>query len=93
MGWVESPTFFCAAIDTGRNIVNFYYTKCTKILPHPLEHHLLTDIQKQPASIAPTNTASEIEVYVDDCIVAANNIMNTNTTHLAQALLPPPTIT
>ena len=100
MGWAESPPFFCAATETGRDVINQLYTTYNNIPQHYLEHNLLTEMQgqQQPSNIS--NTATAIEVYVDDFISCTNNTTQAHLKHLARAMLhgihsvfPPPSVT
>ena len=74
MGWSESPPYFCSVTETGRDIIQTYYTKQPYIPPHPLEPHLETNILKAKIQQQPPNTTSIFEVYVDDLITATNNL-------------------
>ena len=100
MGWAESPPFFCAATETGRDIIEQLYTTMTALPKHNLEHHLLQEILSRPEQVQTREAASAIEVYVDDFIACTNNSEYNNITHLARAMLhgihslfPPPSVT
>jgi hypothetical protein len=42
MGWIKSPAFFCAATETGRDIIMQYTNTPISSLPeHKFEHHSL----------------------------------------------------
>ncbi len=68
MGWIESPAFFCAATETGRDVV-MQYTKTPfdMLPPHKFEHH--ADMCLSTATL-PGESDKPLrymtEVYVDD---------------------------
>jgi hypothetical protein len=41
MGWKESPPYFCAATETGRDLIQWLVDTNAKFPPHPFEHFLL----------------------------------------------------
>ena len=100
MGWAESPPYFCAATETGRDVIESYYTKNDAIPKHPLERYLITKLKSQQPRNNPANPHSSFEVYVDDYITLTNDTSNENITKMARAMLhgihsifPPPSIT
>ena len=99
MGWSESPPYFCAATETGRDVIQQFYTKHEVIPPHPLEKYLTTQILYKPERRQPTNQVTNFEVYVDDYITYTNNTSHKHITKIARAMLhgihsifPPPKI-
>ena len=70
MGWTESPPFFCAASETGRDIADQLLCQDPNLLPpHPLENLSLpheptsSEVQRFNA-----NFLCHLECYVDDYI-------------------------
>ena len=99
MGWTESPPFFCAATETGQDVIEQFYNQETNIPQHPLETHLTKEISTI-TSTPPPVTATAIEVYVDNFIAATNNGTQKHIEHLARSMLhrihcifPPPSVT
>jgi hypothetical protein len=69
MGWAESPPYFCAATETGRDIIQGLVADRVKLPPHCFEHYMHpTKSAKRSVSDSP---AHGIFVYVDDFIGAA----------------------
>ena len=70
MGWAESPGYFCAATETGRDVLQAVVDSNTHIPPHPLEHFIcpIVAAPRQPQG-APIWQLSA--VYVDDYIIGA----------------------
>ena len=100
MGWSESPPYFCAATETGRDVIQSYYEGSNQIPKHPLEQHLTTKLANQKQHQKPTCNYTAFEVYVDDYITITNNTDETHITRLARAMLhgihsifPPPSVT
>jgi hypothetical protein len=72
MGWTESPAYFCAATETGRDIIQWLIDSNADLPPHPMEHYLIPPEEDEPRS---QQSAAEPEhvnlsVYVDDYILA-----------------------
>jgi hypothetical protein len=86
MGWCESPPFFCAATETGRDIIQQLLQHLNHIPPHPMEHHMLHNVPFG-TQISPTKHTNIIEVYVDDFIAATNNLSQCHLTQLSRAVL------
>ena len=81
MGWCESPPFFCAASETGRDVIPSLLQ--TNLKKHPFENkmlpkHFSTDL---------TSCATLIEVYVDDYIGAIDNITREHILRISRAML------
>ena len=114
MGWTESPPYFCSATETARDIIEWLASAPTQLPKHPLEHHICdhnlgTSVGTAPGAINDGNngtsvgedhgTSDIIEVYVDDFIIATNNLQTIHLQQLARAALhgvhsifPPPHI-
>lgn len=41
MGWAESPPFFCAATQAGRDIIEYMIDEKFDLPPHPLESYIV----------------------------------------------------
>ena len=72
MGWTESPGYFCATTETGRDIMQALIDEGTLCPPHTM------DIFMEPSAPARRQTSPELPhkwqmsaVYVDDYILAA----------------------
>jgi hypothetical protein len=69
MGWAESPSYFCAATETGRDVIQGLVSTKIQLPPHCLEHYMHpAKSAKRSKSDSP---AHGIYVYVDDFIGAA----------------------
>lgn len=97
MGWRESPPFFCAAMETARDIIQKSMDEELHLQkPHPLEHYMLqgTPPPPTPGSIPSAkpdaitnNDINLMEVYVDDFIGGTNILDETHLTNLSRAIL------
>ena len=87
MGWCESPPFFCAATETGRDIINELYNKLDCIPPHPMEHWMMKTNLNNTAKKTTDKTTNIIEVYVDDFIGGTNQTDTQHLTQLSRAIL------
>jgi hypothetical protein len=68
MGWAESPPYFCAATQAGRDFAEHLIDYKFDIPPHPLEDYVLPD------KLTPSQREEIhrfVAVYVDDYILAA----------------------
>ena len=97
MGWTESPPYFCASTETARDAIEWLVNSPTPLPQHPLEQHICNKAPSSPTAIH--TMASIIEVYMDDFILATNNLTEDHLQHLARAVLhsihsifPPPLI-
>ena len=88
MGWTESPSYFCAATETARDIAEVY-AKADSLEPHYLEEYtkLEDDFQNLPSGALSDNLAHCFEIFVDDFIGAAIPKTKEDLTHLSRALL------
>ena len=100
MGWCESPPFFCAATETGRDVIESLLD--TTLPAHKFENKMLpinfNSLPRQCADLLSTTTL--IEVYVDDYIACIDNISRKHIQQVSRAMLhgihsifPPPTVT
>ena len=84
MGWTESPGYFCAATETGRDILQALIDAGTVIPPHVFDHFMTPNTparrQTSPDAARPWQMSA---VYVDDYILAA--VENRSGTALAHA--------
>jgi hypothetical protein len=99
MGWAQSPGYFCAATETGRDIIQGLVSEQTHLPPHCLEEYL------RPAKAAKRsrseNPVHGMYVYVDDYIAAAvENASGTllgriarSALHGIHSIFPPPAVT
>ena len=103
MGWTESPPYFSSATETTRDVIDWLRTSPTSLPQHPLEHHIcnhsLHNTNLGSSVGAQHGTTDKIEVYVDDFIIATNNLQHNHLQHLARSALhgvhsifPPPKI-
>ena len=97
MGWCESPPFFCAASETGRDVIAKLLK--TELPPHRLEERMLPkNFDTLPATAADlASLTTLIEVYVDDFIGCIDTIAKENILRVSRAMLhgihsifPPP---
>ena len=86
MGWAESPPFFCAATETGRDVIQKLFDMQIQLPPHPSEHKMFDESMDYCAPVH-DEEATFIEVYVDDFIGATNNLSRTNLQALSRAML------
>ena len=71
MGWTESPGYFCAATETGRDILQALVDSNIPIPPHPLEGYLKPACQARRQTSRATDPWQMSAVFVDDYILAA----------------------
>ena len=91
MGWAESPSFFCTATETGRDVIERLFNSNMDNLPsHPSEH-LMLDTSAPPAPQVHNDIKRKllqfIEVYVDDFIAGTNNLEVEHLRQLSRAIL------
>jgi hypothetical protein len=106
MGWTDSPSYFCAASKTGRDVAESLVNEPEGSLEaHPLEH-MMTSTETFPeppereGDISDEQWARLMEVYVDDFIQAAQTTDPDRLLHMSRAILhgihsvfPPPAVT
>jgi hypothetical protein len=92
MGWIESPPYFCAASETGRDIAETYVELPLGTLPpHKFLRHTqsATEYQDLPTSATPEEERFRylLEVYVDDYIGLATATSRQQLDHVANAVM------
>jgi len=92
MGWIESPPYFCAASETGRDVAEWYTETPVGCLPtHKFIRHtqLAPSYQSLPARPQAQHTPFRylIEVYMDDYIGLATATSRTQLDHVAGAIM------
>ena len=97
MGWCESPPFFCAATETGRDVIESLIS--TNLPAHKFERKMLPqNFESLPQQCNDLlSTATLIEVYVDDYIACIDNLSKDHIRTVSRAMLhgihtifPPP---
>jgi hypothetical protein len=68
MGWAESPAYFCAATETGRDHIQGLNESHTQLRPHKFEQYVRPHKATKPSKSG--NPAHGVYVYVDDYILA-----------------------
>jgi hypothetical protein len=69
MGWAESPAYFCAGTETGRDLINLLLRERIDLPEHPLERFMApTD---SPKTLLPDQEYTLVGVYVDDFLSSA----------------------
>jgi hypothetical protein len=72
MGWTESPGYFCAATETGRDILQALIDGGTALPPHVMEQFMAPEVPARRQSSPDTQRKWQMSaVYVDDYILAA----------------------
>jgi hypothetical protein len=92
MGWIESPPYFCAASETGRDVAEQYIEMPIGTVP---DHKFLPETQASEAyNSLPEATPSPhdafrylIEVYVDDYIGLATAASRRQLDHVANSVM------
>ena len=65
MGWAKSPAYFCAATETGRDLIDLLLREGIDLPEHPLEEFMKPkDIPKTAPPGSGKRTS--VGVYVDD---------------------------
>jgi hypothetical protein len=103
MGWRESPPYFCAATETGRDLADWMIESEFNLPRHPLEKYMMP--LERPSSAGQASSALlkpwRVLVYVDDYIVAVLSHKGIRfiqqvvraTLFGIHAIFPPPNIT
>jgi hypothetical protein len=69
MGWAESPAYFCAATETGRDIIELLLREEIDMPEHPLEQFMVR--ADAPKTAPPGDEPhTSIGVHVDDYVLA-----------------------
>lgn len=102
MGWTESPPYFCVATETARDIIQKLISSNTveNLDQHPLEEKMYSNSPDPPTTAQqPTDPVNLVEVYMDDFILATNELTLEHLKHLSRATLhgvhsifPPPAV-
>jgi hypothetical protein len=92
MGWIESPPYFCAASETGRDVAAQYVETPIGSLPDHkfLPHTQVADSHKAlPQASPPTQDVFRylIEVYVDDYIGLVTATAHAQLDHVANSVM------
>jgi hypothetical protein len=99
MGWAESPAYFCAATETGRDIIDLLLKEEVELPEHPFEDFMIPDdLPRTAPPEAPDQTS--VGVYVDDYIlgvVESNDRslirrVSRATLHAIHSIFPPPEV-
>lgn len=92
MGWIESPPYFCAASETGRDVAEWYAEMPVGTLPpHKFLHHTQTAAPYK--DLPPTQPAHSggfrylIEVYMDDYIGLVTATSRDQLDHVAGSVM------
>jgi hypothetical protein len=100
MGWAESPAYFWAATETGRDIIQGLVDGGVALPPHCLEDYMCPEKSAKRAHADSPNRVG-LYVYVDDYIAAAvENAAGTllgrvarSALHGIHSIFPPPDVT
>jgi hypothetical protein len=66
MGWKESPPYFCAATETGRDFIQWLVDTNAEFPPHPFEHFLLPEVpQPTQTTSKPTSLQTDDDLLPD----------------------------
>jgi hypothetical protein len=91
MGWVESPPYFCATMETARNITSDYCnTPIGALPPHKFDKHLTGN--KDNNALPPTAAGNKpcqygLEVYVDNFMSIMIPTSQEQLTHVGRAIM------
>ena len=84
IGWCESPSFFCTASETARDVIQDLIDRPEQLPSHKFENNLiLQDLQPS----VPPFLVCLLEVFVDDFIIATNKATIDNFQHLSRCML------
>ncbi len=99
MGWVESPSLFCAVTESARNLTQHFVDAAVPLPPHKVESSMsIEDVPMRGRAVAPSKL---LQVYVDDFCYAATQskdgehipTIRKAAIHGIEAVFPPPAIT
>ena len=100
MGWQESPSYFCTATETGRDVIQWLVDTDIPLPQHPMEAHVVPDKmgQQHESTLA---KPWQVSVYVDDYILAVLSTVGIRfvrriaraTLYGIHSIFPPPLIT
>ena len=90
MGWIESPPYFCAASETGRDVAEDYVeTPVGSLPPHKFAKHSGhgKDFDALPETSADERLKYMVEVFVDDFVALAIPTSRQQLQHVATAVM------
>ncbi len=91
MGWVESPLYFCAAMETARDITTEYTDMQVGTLPkHKFEKYVMGDVEYNAlpkTSTQKTGFLYMLEVYVDNFMSLIIPISQEQLQHVVTAVM------
>jgi hypothetical protein len=99
MGWTESPGYFCAATETGRNILQALMDAKVQLPPHQFNSFITPATPARRQTSARSTRSWQIPaVYVDDYVLATveshdgSNLdrVGRAALHTIHGLYPPP---
>jgi hypothetical protein len=99
MGWVDSPSYLCAATETGRDVIAKLVSDKTKLPPHPLESHMHPD---QPTKRSLTNDPVHgmyvnVDNYIGACVENKDGTLlgriSRAALHAIHSIFPSPAVT
>jgi hypothetical protein len=99
MGWVKSPSLFCAVTESVRNLVQHFVDAAVPLPPHQVESAMtIEDVPMRGRTVAPSKL---LQVYVDNFCYAATQskdgehipIIRWAAIHSIETVFPPPAIT
>ena len=99
MGWIESPSLFCAVTETARDLAQHFVDAAIPLPPHHVESSMA--IEEVPMRARAEAPSKLLQVYVDDFCYAATQskdgvhipTIRRAAIHGIEALFPPPTVT
>jgi hypothetical protein len=99
MGWAESPAYFCAATETGRDIVELLLREDIDSPEHPLEEFMApkdTPRTAPPGSAAQTSVGACVNDHVLGVVENADGTLirraSRATLHAIHSTFPPPEV-
>jgi hypothetical protein len=88
MGWVESPAYFCAASETGRDVASYYAeTALGTLSKHKFLEYQLEKDYKSLSATTDDDFRYFNEVYVDDYMSIALITSRQQLDHVSSALM------
>ncbi len=99
MGWVESPSLFCAVTESARDLAQHFVDAAVPLPPHQVKSAMnIEDVPMKGRAEAPSKL---LQVYVDNFSYAATQfkdgahilIIRWAAIHGIEAVFPPPSIT
>ena len=97
MGWCESPSYFCAAMETARDVLYHLFEGAHPLPNHKLTGTILSNVEALHRLHTAAHVTNILEVFVDDFVVGRNNICRDHLQHFSDAIIhgihsifPPP---